>query len=762
VRLPPVVLLLLAFGAGLATGLARFWGPWIIIPVLAAGGWATRTRPLAPLLLGALALGRLSAVFAWEGEGGSCRALLPRGPVAVDLVPIDPAPVHPGKVEGEVIGPRCTGIIDLRWPEGAEVAVGRAVRVEGKWYPRPSGPFGRPGGSLVVREVGAPVAGSTAPRPLRLRASLFGVTRRLFGRESPLVDALLFDRRGALDRELRDRFAASGLVHLLSISGFHVGLIVGWALVILRGCRVGREGAWIVATLLGVGYVAWLGWPPPATRAAALAVLLCVARLRQRAIRWDALLAATSLAVLLVDPWAIADLGAWLSVLSLGGATAAVRWSDLRVGRGTVVRTLSGSIGATVATAPVTAGALGSVSIAGVLFNFVGIPLAAIAVPAVLAAVLLFPLWEGGAMALAAGGATLLGALDRLAALGAGLPLGHFITDTEWAGAWPWAALFGAASWCISSRATGMVALTRGMALAGAALWTTFASELWSSLPGERPPGLALTFLDVGQGDATLITTPRGGAILVDAGPAGNGPDAGRKVVAPWLLRQGIRRLDAVILSHAHLDHYGGIPAVLDRVGVERFLEPGQPVNDPGYLSLLDRVEEEGAKWGALRRGDTLRVDGVELIVLHPDAGWGEWGLDLNEDSAVLLLRYGDFEAVLAGDAGLPAERLLGGWVGDIEVLKVGHHGSAGSTGVEWLAELRPEVAVISVGRGNRYRHPSGEALARLAASGAEVWRTDEGGTVELWTDGRRVRVHARGRERLLPTRPPGPYSSVR
>ncbi|MEP6744640.1 MAG: MBL fold metallo-hydrolase, partial [Gemmatimonadota bacterium] len=111
------------------------------------------------------------------------------------------------------------------------------------------------------------------------------------------------------------------------------------------------------------------------------------------------------------------------------------------------------------------------------------------------------------------------------------------------------------------------------------------------------------------------------------------------------------------------------------------------------------------------------------------------------------------FEALMAGDAGLPAESDMRGQVGDVEVLKVGHHGSAGASGEGWLAELRPEIAVISVGRGNRYHHPSAGALGRLGAAGAEVWRTDEVGTVEVWTDGATVKVSARGRRRVLPAR---------
>ncbi|MEO6068458.1 MAG: DNA internalization-related competence protein ComEC/Rec2 [Gemmatimonadales bacterium] len=760
-KLPPVVYLLFGFGAGLATGLARFPDPRMLIPALAVAAGLGRHRSMLGLCLGAAIVGQLSAALAWQGESARCAARLPRGKVALTLVPVDPPPVANGRVEAEVLGAGCTGMIDVRWPSGVGsrglggVQVGIPIHVEGTWYPRPEGPFDRPGGILVVQTVLPPPShfAHRTSHALNARRALLATTLRLYGDHAPLVDALLFDRRGAIDRDTRDRFAASGLVHLLSISGFHVGLIIGWTLILLRVARLRREHAWILATLLGLCYVAWLGWPAPATRAAALALVMCLARLRQRVVRWDALLATTALAVLLVDPWAITDLGAWLSVTSLAGATMAVQWSDLRLGTHPLVRTLTGSVGATVATAPLTAGALGSVALAGIGLNFIGIPLAAITVPAVLLSVLLGPLWPWGAAATAAGGGALLALLDRLAALGAALPYGHFTVETGWWGALPWLVAMLVVFWCIAGRATGVVALTRATVAVGTALWLALGASGWAARPFRPSPGLTLTFLDVGQGDATALQTPGGHWVVIDAGPAGEGRDAGRSVVAPFLARHGVRRIEAVVLSHAHLDHYGGIGALFDRFEVARLLEPAAAVDDPGYRALLDRVGGSGAAWSAFRRGDTLRVDGVEIIALHPDTAWTEWGLDLNEDSDVVLVRYGAFEALMAGDAGLPAESDMRGQVGDVEVLKVGHHGSAGASGEGWLAELRPEIAVISVGRGNRYHHPSAGALGRLGAAGAEVWRTDEVGTVEVWTDGATVKVSARGRRRVLPAR---------
>ena len=751
-RHPPLILLLVTFGAGLATGLARFPDPRLLIPALVVVAALGRHRQLVGLCSGAALVGALSGAVAWRAEERSCAATLPREAVALTVVPLDPPPVEQGRVVADVVG--CPGEVAVRWGRVApQVRVGLPLKVRGKWYPRAEGLFGRPGGTLIV----ASATPHFAPRTTHsVRNRLLSTTRALYGDRAPLVDALLFDRHGAIDRATRDRFAASGLVHLLSISGFHVGLIVGWVFVILRTARMRRERAWILSTLIGVGYVAWLGWPAPATRAAALAALICLARVRQRVVRWDVLLAATCLIVLLVDPWALADLGAWLSAASLWGATVAVQWSDRRVGTGVCTRTLSGSVGATVATAPLTAGAVGSVAVAGVALNFVGIPVAAVAVPAVLGSVLLAPVWYRGAEALAAGGGGLLALLDRIAAAGAAIPYGHFTMESGVRSAVPWSVTLVVAWWCISSRATTPVVLTRLALSAGTALWIGLGGGLWrAAVPGRE--GLTLTFLDVGQGDATAIRTPHGAWLLVDAGPAGEGRDAGRSVVAPFLASQGARRIEALFLSHAHLDHYGGIPALLDRFDVARFLEPGEAIEDPGYRSLLDQVGASGAEWHPFRRGDSLTVDGVTIRALHPDTTWAEWGLDLNEDSEVLLLRYGEFEALLAGDAGLPAEADLAGQAGDVEVLKVGHHGSAGASSERWLAELRPEVAVVSVGRGNRYHHPSAVALGRLGGAGADVWRTDEQGSVQVWTDGRLFTVSSRERTLTLPAGPRGP-----
>jgi competence protein ComEC len=274
---------------------------------------------------------------------------------------------------------------------------------------------------------------------------------------------------------------------------------------------------------------------------------------------------------------------------------------------------------------------------------------------------------------------------------------------------------------------------------------------------GDGDGRLAIHFLAVGQGDGALVRTPHGRWIMVDAGPRTPGMDAGRRVMLPFLRRHGVRRLAIVVASHGHADHVGGMPAVLAAVPADVVLEPGQPLGIPAYLEFLAELEREGRHWHAARAGERLELDGVVLRVWHPDSAWMARGEeDPNANSVVLTVEYGRFRAVLAGDAGLPMEALHAREIGDVTLLKVGHHGSAGATGDAWLEALRPEVCVVSVGP-NTYGHPSPAALQRMDDAGCGVWRTDRDGSVTVTTDGRTALVEAGKRRAMLTLSGEGP-----
>jgi competence protein ComEC len=545
-----------------------------------------------------------------------------------------------------------------------------------------------------------------------------------------------------MDRELKNAFASAGLVHLLSISGFHIGLIAAWVVLALRRCGMPRVASLTVAASVASVYVAFLGWPAPAVRAVAMAWVLVWLRWRQRAVQPDALLAATALAVLLADPFAVLDLGGWLSVLSLWGAVRFARWAEHAGGTHWFWQSAASSVGATVATAPVTAWLLGAVAPVGVALNFVAIPVAAVAVPGVLASLLFSSLGVAGA--LASGSGVALQLLELIAEWGARVPMGHVVMNAEPRSALPWLLLLVLLCWATPSRGSSGLAAGRLMLAGAAGAWLTLMPAL--RMPPSGAGRLTLHFVDVGQGDAAVLRTPHGHFVVIDAGPRDERFDAGASRVVPLLEREGADVIDVLVASHAHLDHVGGLGAVLSKVPVGTVVEPAAPGTDSTYREMLSRVAESGAAWDQARRGERFAVDGVEFTVLHPDTAWSGWGLDLNDDSIVLLVRYGGFRAIFMGDAGQAPEAVLRGRVGHVDLLKVGHHGSRTASGAAWLAELAPTVAILSVGSHNRYGHPSPEALQRLGAHHATIWRTDQEGTVTVVTDGRHVEVHGRSR----------------
>lgn len=688
------------------------------------------------------AIGIAAGTVARHREDARCAARLPAGQMALEVLLLEPVAADGGLASVELLRAGCRGEVSARFPRGSALEAGSRLAVEAEWT-RGTRRLIEPDGVLRVRRLSA--GGRVHRIEFDVRNALARASARLYGARAPLVDALVVGRRSGMDRELKTSFASSGLVHLLSISGFHIGLIAAWVVLLLRQFGVSRVAALTAAASVATVYVAFLGWPAPAVRAGALAWVLVWLRWRQRAVQPDALLAATGLVVLLLDPFAVFDLGGWLSALSLWGAVRFARWAEEAGGAHWLWQSAASSVGATVATAPVTAWLLGAVAPVGVMLNFVAIPVAAVAVPGVLASLLAAPV-APVAGALAAGSGVALHLLELIAEWGARVPLGHFVMHATPESAVPWLLLLGLLCWATPRRGSGAIASSRLMLAGAAGAWLALVPDL--RLPRSGAGRLTLHFVDVGQGDAAVLRTPNGRFIVIDAGPRDERFDAGGRRVVPLLEREGAGTIDVLVASHAHLDHVGGFGAVLAALPVGTVMEPAAPGTDSTYREMLGLVGRSGAAWDPARRGERFTVDSVDFTVLHPDTTWSGWGLDLNDDSVVLLVRYGAFRAIFMGDAGEAPEAALRGRVGHVDLLKVGHHGSRTASGAAWLKELSPTVAVLSVGSHNRYGHPAPDALQRLGAQHATIWRTDQEGTVTVITDGRHVEV--RGRSRRL------------
>jgi len=573
-----------------------------------------------------------------------------------------------------------------------------------------------------------------------------------------VLQALLLGDRSRITDGQRDRFAQTGLMHLLAVSGLHVFLVGMVFYVLLRPLLMRFRLGWktmevtrAVATVVVLGfYMLLTGARPSVVRAVVMSALFIGGIVFQRSTHPLNTLGVAALVLLAVRPPALFDVGFQLSMAAVAGIVTlnprllevvpeSYRTSSVA---DWLVSMISVSLAAMLGTAPVLLYHFGWVSAAGLLLNVVGIPCTGLALSAAVAMEMVGGVWPTAG---AAFGST------------ADLFVKGLLLTSRWGTEWfAWAGVRMATPnvWTLGALVGGLFGLAqwpRPRLRWRCLLCALFlaAGGVWMGVIGQDArPTVDVLFFDVGQGDAALVSSPEGKHVLVDTGPRSfGGESAAAHSVLPYLERHGIEHLEAVVVTHPDGDHLGGLPTILSEVSVGRVLHSGQQVDTDLYAKTRRFLDRQGVSSRAVERGDSFSFGAIRMQVLGPPQDPSRRGIESeNGRSVVVHVAYGETDVLLPGDVEAQAERDLVRTYGDqlsSRVVKVPHHGSETSSTsafVESTVDTSSRTrAVVSVGELNRFGMPSKLVLHRWREHGAKIQSTADQGGVWLRTDGDRV-----------------------
>jgi len=754
----------------------------IAIGGLAVGGtarptWAAVARRGIPLAIGAFLIG-LRLLTLPSADAGDARHRLPegRGPWTGTVETI--SPVRDGqqvatlRLEDPATQPPTDVMVAATLPRYPAIEPGNRVTVDGSVQPPPSGPYAdylrRIGvdGTLTSRSLAiAPVAGQAPPSLERLRrAAGDALAMAMPEPEAGLAAGIVIGLRDRVDRDLAADFTTVGASHVVAISGWNIAIVA--ATVAALAGRFSRRRRSLVLVVAIVAYVLVAGASASVVRAAAMAAVVLLARETGRAGRATAALGWAAAILLVADPDLVLDPGFQLSSLATAGILAWANPLQAALGRawsgrlpGWLGESLAVSLAAQAATLPVVLVVFGRLAIISPAINLLIVPLVAPAMALAMIALV------GGAVAVVGGPAlvatlaglpawALLTAMCTIVRAGAALPFASVTLGTPWtliAAAMAAVLPFSVAAFARRRRRSGAIRRGASVAVAPAerrrshralpfgrlaAISVAVALVAVGLAVAHRADGSTrITVLDVGQGDSILVEGGRGARMLIDGGP-----DPDRLLVEldrrlpPW-----DRRLDMLILTHPHEDHVAGLALLLERYRIGRVYETGMRGPGPGYAAFArDLAGRASPPHATLSTGARVVVDDIRFRVLWPDPGRvprepPDGGRGINDVSIVLFGEVAGRRVLLTGDVEDDVDPILAArGLPSIDVLKVAHHGSKTASTPAFLDAVRPKVAIVSAGAGNPYGHPARSTIERLQATGADVFRTDTNGSVQV------------------------------
>ncbi|WP_265444568.1 DNA internalization-related competence protein ComEC/Rec2 [Acetivibrio straminisolvens] len=561
------------------------------------------------------------------------------------------------------------------------------------------------------------------------------INQSLPPQQAGLLNGMLIGYREGLSKEVEDAFSNSGLTHLMAVSGANIAFIMLPLIFIFKKLKFRQNIYNIIIIGILVMFTFITGFEPSVLRAVIMAIIILVGQILKRETDIFTSIAFAAILLLLLNPGSLFNIGFQLSFAAT--ISLVLFYSNLKnmLSFGFlpefITDVLASTLAAQIGVLPITVFYFNKISLVSILSNLIVAPIVE------------FITIMGSLMAL-------LGQIHIIFSVLIGfcnnalLSFVLFVTKTT--AELPYSVI------TVSTPSIALVIVYyivilflfwyrpkhktklnyRYCALAGAVTVMLIAlSIFW-------PRGMEVVFLDVGQGDGAFIRTYRGKTVLIDGGPE----NAGENSVVPFLLDYGAAKIDLVVVTHGHDDHYKGLLPVLENFKVENLIIPDVDINE-GFSDALEIAQKRKIPVEKCEKGDVITLDKRTYIeVLHPKKGAYFNESDVNNNSLVLKLNFKDVSILFTGDIEKEAERLLceDGVDLSADVLKVAHHGSLTSSTEEFLDSVNPDVAVISVGK-NNFGHPSKEVLERMDIRDIYVLRTDMSGALVLKTYGEKIRI---------------------
>lgn len=562
---------------------------------------------------------------------------------------------------------------------------------------------------------------------------------------APIAKALLLGYKNDLEGETRQAFARAGLSHIMAVSGLHVGLVIAPFWIIIPFFWTKKHGSKTGLAILIIVlffYAGLTGFSAPVLRASVMATLLTYGKLFSKNSNSINLMGIAALVILIFDPNQLFEIGFQLSfsaVLIILLVLPVIQnmipyWIRIKW-YGSPIMVIIISLVVQFGLYPLQAYYFGEVSIISPIANALFVPLLGIFVPLSLLALIVSLVLP------------LLGFWINYPSLLFLHSLNDFVQFSS-SLSWAWIEVQKPSSWIFAF--WGFFILMIGAWRNPAIKWKLMAStltvvlliQLTSLLLFLQPKKLKVIVFDVGQGDASLIQTPNGNNILIDAGVWSPNSNSGRQILLPYFKENNITKLDAVFLSHPHADHIGGILDLINGIKIDTIYNSGYEYDSKLYQDYIHLAIEKKILLKSLKAGQEVKIDESILILsLGPEGQ--KFNNDPNQHSLVLNLIYKENEFLFTGDAGEDQERRLFENFGnllDTDFLKIGHHGSRTSSELFFLNEVTPEIAVVSVANKNRFRHPHQEAIQRLKSTNADIYFTGRDKALIFESDGKKIK----------------------